>query len=41
MSDEDVTLIIKALFDIRVDLGAIRRILEEADGEEGREEEES
>jgi hypothetical protein len=39
--DEDVTLIIKALFDIRVDLSAIREILEADDDEEGREEEES
>lgn len=41
VSDEDVTLVIKALFDIRVDLSAIREILEEDDGEEEREEEES
>jgi hypothetical protein len=40
VSDEDASLIIKALFDIRVDLHEIRRILEEDDGEQGDEEEE-
>jgi hypothetical protein len=40
MTDEDATLGIKALFDIRVDLHRIRQILEEeADGEQGDEEE--
>jgi hypothetical protein len=35
MTDEDAILVIKALFDIRVELGRIRRLLEEVvDGEQ-------
>ena len=40
LSDEDVTLIIQALFDIRTELREIRALLEEDDGEQGGEEEE-
>jgi hypothetical protein len=39
--DDDATLIIQALFDIRTELREIRRLLEEdCGGEPGREEEE-
>jgi hypothetical protein len=38
-SDEDITLIIQALFDIRVELRKIRILLEDDDGEQGDEEE--
>jgi hypothetical protein len=41
VTEEDVTLIIKALFDIRADLRRIRERLEDEDGEQGEEEEES
>jgi len=41
VSDEDATLIIGALFDIRVDLRRIRQLLEDEVGEQGDEEEES
>jgi hypothetical protein len=41
VSDEDVTLIIQALFDIRTELRKIRVLLEDEDGEQGDEEEES
>jgi hypothetical protein len=40
MSDDDVTLIIQALFDIRTEL-RISAILEDADGEQGDEAEDS
>jgi hypothetical protein len=40
LTDEDVTLIIQALFDIRTELRKIRALLEEDDGEQGGEEEE-
>jgi hypothetical protein len=40
MTDEDAILILEALFDIRTELRAIRRLLEEEfDGEQGDEEE--
>jgi hypothetical protein len=41
VSDEDVTRIIQALFDIRVELRKIRILLEDEDGEQGDEEEDS
>jgi hypothetical protein len=41
ISDEDFTLIIKALFDIRSDLSRIVEILEGDDEPEGSEEEDS
>jgi hypothetical protein len=41
VSDEDATLIIGALLDIRVDLRRIRQLLEDEVGEQGDEEEES
>jgi hypothetical protein len=41
VSDDDVTLIIQALFDIRVELRKIRILLEDGDGEQGDEEEDS
>jgi hypothetical protein len=41
VTDEDVTLIIQALFDIRVELQRIRILLEDDDGEQGDEEEAS
>jgi hypothetical protein len=34
ITDEDVTLIIQALFDIRTDLRKIRALLESDDGEQ-------
>jgi hypothetical protein len=41
VTDEDATLVIEALFDIRTELREIRRLLEEEyGGEQGREEEE-
>jgi hypothetical protein len=40
-SDEDVTLITQALFDIRTELRHIVALLEEEDGEQGDEEEDS
>ena len=40
-SDEDFTLIIQALFDIRTELRRIRALLEDEDGEQGDEEEDS
>jgi hypothetical protein len=40
LTDEEFTLIIEALFDIRTELRAIRAILEEDDEQEGSEEEE-
>jgi hypothetical protein len=39
--DDDVTLIIQALFDIRTELRRIRALLEDDDGEQGDEEEDS
>ncbi len=39
VTDEDVSLIIEALFDIRTDLREIRALLEDDDGEQGDEEE--
>jgi hypothetical protein len=41
LTEEDIRLIIEALFDIRTELRAIRAILEEGDDTEGSEEEES
>ena len=41
VTDEDVTLILKALFDIRTELRKIRILLEGDDGEQGDEEEDS
>jgi hypothetical protein len=41
VTDEDATLIIQALFDIRRELQRIRVILEDDDGEQGDEEEDS
>ena len=41
VTDEDVTLIIQALFDIRVELRKIRILLEDDNGEQGDEEEDS
>jgi hypothetical protein len=41
VTDEDVTLIIQALFDIRTELRKIRILLEGDDGEQGDEEEDS
>jgi hypothetical protein len=41
VTDDDVTLIIQALFDIRTGLRRIRGLLEEDDGEQGDEEEDS
>jgi hypothetical protein len=41
ISDEDVTLIIQALFDIRTELRRIRALLEDEDGEQRDEEEDS
>jgi hypothetical protein len=40
VSEEDATLVIEALFDIRVDLRRIRQLLEDEIGEQGDEEEE-
>ena len=34
VTDDDVTLVVQALFDIRTELRLIRRILEEDDGEQ-------
>jgi hypothetical protein len=34
VTDEDVTLIIQALFDIRTDLRMVKRLLEDDDGEQ-------
>jgi hypothetical protein len=39
VSDDDVTLIHEALFDIRTELVRVRILLEELDGEQGDEEE--
>jgi hypothetical protein len=41
VSDDDVTPIIQALFDIRTELRKIRILLEADDGEQGDEEEDS
>jgi hypothetical protein len=42
MTEEDATLILEALFDIRTELRRIRRLLEEElDGEQGDEEADS
>jgi hypothetical protein len=41
LTDDDVTLIIQALFDLRTELRKIRALLEDEDGEQGEEEEES
>jgi hypothetical protein len=41
VSDEDVTPIIQALFDIRAELRKIRILLEADDGEQGDQEEDS
>jgi hypothetical protein len=41
ISDDDVTLIIQALFDIRTELRRIRAVLEDDDGQQGDEEEDS
>jgi hypothetical protein len=41
VTDDDVTLILKALFDIRTELRKIRILLEGDDGEQGDEEEDS
>ena len=35
MTDDDVTLVVQALFDIRTELRLIRLILEDDDGEQG------
>jgi hypothetical protein len=39
VTEDDVTLIIQALFDIRLELRKIRILLEDDDGEQGDEEE--
>jgi hypothetical protein len=39
MRDDDATLVIEALFDLRTELRRIRLILEEAYGDEGDDEE--
>jgi hypothetical protein len=41
VSDDEVTLIIQALFDIRTELRRICTLLEDEDGEQGDEEEDS
>jgi hypothetical protein len=41
VTDDDVTLIIQALFDIRLELRKIRILLEEDDGEQEDEEDHS
>jgi hypothetical protein len=41
MRDEDAILVLEALFDLRTELRRIRRILEEAYGDEGDTEEDS
>jgi hypothetical protein len=41
VSNDDVTLIIEALFDIRTELRLIRAVLEDDDGEQGDEEKDS
>jgi hypothetical protein len=42
VSDDDVTLIIQALFDIRTELRLLRKLLQEDEGgEQGNEEEDS
>ena len=41
MKDEDVNIVVLALFDIRTELRLIRLILEDDDGEQGDQEEDS
>jgi hypothetical protein len=39
LSDDDVKVLLEALFDIRTELRRIRALLEDEDGEQGNEEE--
>jgi len=41
VTEDDVTLVIEALFDIRTELRRIRKVLEDDDGEQGDEEADS
>jgi hypothetical protein len=41
LSDDDIKVILEALFDIRTELRRIRAVLEDENGEQGDEEEDS